>query len=54
LEHQALTFRIEAFNVFNHPNLFNPTFNLLSPIYAQTAPTINGGRTVKLWLKYEF
>jgi hypothetical protein len=54
LEHQALIFRIEAFNVFNHPNLFNPTFNLLSPNYALTAPTIDGGRTIKLWLKYEF
>jgi len=54
LEHQALTFRIEAFNVFNHPNLFNPTFSLFSQNYALTAPTVNGGRTLKLWLKYEF
>jgi len=54
LEHQTLTFRTEFFNAFNHPNLFTPTYNMLSPIYAQTAPTINGGRSIKFWLIYEF
>ncbi|MGB8655367.1 MAG: hypothetical protein WCD23_12685, partial [Candidatus Acidiferrales bacterium] len=54
LEHQALTFRTEFFNAFNHPNLFTPTYNLISPIYAQTAPTVNGGRVIKFWLIYDF
>jgi hypothetical protein len=53
-ESQALTFRCEAFNVLNHPNLFTPTFNILSSQFAQTAPTIAGGRQIKFWLKYEF
>ena len=54
LESQSLTFRTEFFNAFNHPNLFTPNFDLLSPLYAQTAPTISGGRVIKFWLRYEF
>jgi|HubBroStandDraft_6_1064221.scaffolds.fasta_scaffold14903_1 outer membrane receptor protein involved in Fe transport len=54
LEQQALTFRCEAFNVLNHPNLFTPTFNLLDPEFAQTAPTIAGARSIKFWLTYSF
>jgi hypothetical protein len=54
LENQALTFRVELFDALNHANLFTPSFGLLSPVYDQTAPTINGGRFIKLWLKYEF
>jgi hypothetical protein len=54
LEHQAIIFRTEFFNAFNHPNLFIPTYNLSDPLYAQTAPTIAGGRVIKFWLKYEF
>lgn len=54
LEDQSLTFRTEFFNAFNHPNLFTPTYNLISPIYDQTAPTISGGRTIKFWLIYQF
>ena len=53
-EGQSLLFRTEFFNAFNHPNLFTPTYNMLSPIYAQTGPTINGGRTIKFWLMYQF
>jgi hypothetical protein len=53
-EGQSIMFRTEFFNAFNHPNLFTPTYNLLSPIYAQTGPTINGGRTIKFWLMYQF
>jgi len=54
MENQTLTFRTEFFNAFNHPNLFTPTYNLISPIYDQTAPTISGGRTIKFWLVYQF
>jgi len=53
-EGQSLTFRTEFFNAFNHPNLFTPTFNMLSGIYAENGPTVAGGRTIKFWLKYEF
>jgi len=54
LENQSLTFRAEFFNAFNHPNLFTPTYNLIDSLYAQTLPTILGGRVIKFWLKYEF
>jgi hypothetical protein len=62
LEQQALTFRCEAFNVLNHPTLQTPsatlgtpsTLNLLDPLFADNAATINGGRTIKFWLVYSF
>ncbi len=54
LENQALEFRTEFFNAFNHPNLFTPSFNLLSSQYDNTAATVTGGRTIKFWLKYSF
>lgn len=54
LENQAIEFRAEFFNAFNHPNLFTPSYNLNSTLYDNTAATINGGRTIKFWLKYEF
>jgi Carboxypeptidase regulatory-like domain len=53
LENQALTFRAEFFNAFNHPNLFTPNFEMIGD-YDNTAETISGGRTIKFWLKYEF
>lgn len=54
LEQQALTFRCEAFNVLNHPNLFTPNTGLLNGSFMQTAPTIAGARTIKFWLVYNF
>ena len=54
LEHQAIEFRTEFFNAFNHPNLFTPSYNLLSAQYDDAAATIAGGRTIKFWLRYEF
>ena len=54
LEGQEFVFRAEAFNVLNHANLFTPTFDLLSSQFAETGPTISGGRTMKFWLTYQF
>ncbi len=62
LEQQALTFRCEAFNVLNHPNLFTPssvtgvpsTLSLFDPLFADNAATIGGGRVIKFWLVYSF
>ena len=62
LEQQALTFRCEAFNVLNHPNLFTPSsvtgvpssLNLLDSLFADNAATIGGGRLIKFWLVYSF
>ncbi len=54
LEHQALSFRIDLFNAFNHPNLFTPSYTMTDINFDNTAITINGGRQIKLWLKYSF
>lgn len=54
LEHHVLQFRTDFFNAFNHPNLFTPSYNFISNYYDNTAITINGGRQIKLWLKYSF
>jgi len=57
LEHQAVTFRTEFFNAFNHPNLFTDggvnSFNLLNS-NGNIASTINRNRQIKFWLKYSF
>lgn len=54
LESQTLSFRMDLFNALNHPNLFTPSYNMLDPNFNNTAITINGGREIKLWLKYSF
>lgn len=53
-EHQSIMFRTEFFNALNHPNLYTPTYNLLSPVFNDPGAYILGGRTVKFWLRYEF
>ncbi len=54
LENQVLSFRVDLFNAFNHPNLFTPTYNMTDPNFNNTAITISGGRQIKLWLKFSF
>jgi hypothetical protein len=62
LEHQAISFRAEFFNAFNHPNLrsIDPSdpndsvANLASPLFGAFGTTIIGGRQIKFWAKYEF
>jgi outer membrane receptor protein involved in Fe transport len=58
LERQSLTFRVEFFNAFNHPNLFTDggvnSYDLLSPNFGNIASTIDGNRSIKFWLKYAF
>jgi hypothetical protein len=53
LENHSLTFRVEFFNAFNHPNLFTPSYNMLGD-FNDVPATIAGGRTIKFWLKYDF
>jgi hypothetical protein len=53
LENQAITFRAEFFNAFNHPNTFTPSYNMVGD-FNDVASTISGGRSIKFWLKYEF
>ncbi len=54
LENQTLSFRMDMFNAFNHPNLFTPSYTMTDINFNNTAITINGGREIKLWLKYSF
>ncbi len=54
LENQAIEFRTEFFDAFNHANLFTPSYDLISSQYDNTAATVAGGRTIKFWLKYSF
>jgi len=54
LENQTLEFRAELFNAFNHPNLYTPSYTMMGINFNNTAITINGGRQIKLWLKYSF
>lgn len=53
LEGQALTLRGEAYNVFNHPDLGIPDLNLADQNLT-LAPTIYGGRVLKIKLTYAF
>lgn len=64
-ENHQLEFRAEAFDVFNHPNAGGGTTqdgasvpgisgNIDSPTFMNKDVTYEGGRTVKLWLKYRF
>jgi hypothetical protein len=54
MENQKLSLRLELFNALNHPNLFTPSYTMTDTNYNDTAITINGGRQIKLWLKYSF
>jgi hypothetical protein len=59
-EGHQLEFRAEAFNPFNHPNAGGGTSipgvstNLLDPNFLNVASTYEGGRSLRLWLKYRF
>jgi hypothetical protein len=55
-ENDKISFRVEFFNALNHSNLFTPSYTFTDSNYNNTAVTINsnGGRRIKLWLKYSF
>jgi hypothetical protein len=57
-EGHSLTFRMELFNAFNHPDLFTNggvnSYVLLNPNFGDIDSTISGNRTIKFWLKYAF
>jgi hypothetical protein len=54
LEGHQLLFRGEFLNAFNHPNLGIPSLNLISPNFLNEAGTINGGRQIRILLRYSF
>lgn len=58
LERQSITFRLELFNAFNHPNLFTDgglnSYSVANHNFLNIANTISGNRQIKFWLKYSF
>lgn len=54
LENQVLSFRAEFFNAFNHPNYFTPSYIIIDPNFNNTGVTIQGARSIKIWLRYTF
>ena len=64
-DRQALEFRLEAFNPFNHANfgggtgldgatVFPISTNILDPNFMNPAPSREGGRSLRAWVKYSF
>jgi hypothetical protein len=55
-ESHNLEFRADMFNVFNHPNTGVSGFdgNLNSTTFLDIPSTRRGGRSISLWLKYNF
>jgi hypothetical protein len=55
-ESHELQFRADFFNAFNHANqgVVNLNGNVLSPNFLMIANTADGGRSVVLWMKYQF
>ena len=61
-EHQAINFRAEAYNLFNHPNFGGmstninnaSTFGQLSSTLGTQSNNGTGARTMQLTLRYDF
>ena len=49
-----LMFRVEAFNLFNHPNFGPPDRNIQSQTFGTITSTAGDARIVQLALKYSF
>jgi outer membrane receptor protein involved in Fe transport len=61
MEQSRLTFRTEFFNAFNHPNqytdalgFFPDVTDMLSGDFLNLGKTVQGGRQIRFWLKYQF
>lgn len=54
-ENQAVTFRAEGYNVFNHPTFGAPGVNLNTPsTFGKFSSTLTGARTMQFALRYDF
>jgi hypothetical protein len=53
-EKQSLEFRLDAFNVFNHPAFYSGDQNINTATFGQAANTVNDRRVIQLGLHYEF
>jgi hypothetical protein len=52
-EGKEFHFRAEAYNVFNHPNIFNPNGNMRSSDFGKILNK-SGNRTMQIALKFIF
>jgi len=54
-ENHSLTFRAEAYNVFNHVNFANPAVNVTTPTtFGKVSTNYNGARIMQMALRYDF
>lgn len=55
-ERHGLEFRADFINAFNHPNdgVVAISGDVASPLFLDVTATRSGGRTLRLWLKYQF
>jgi hypothetical protein len=54
-ESQAVTFRAEAYNLFNHPQFGTPGLSLTTPsTFGKYSATLNGARTMQMALRFDF
>jgi hypothetical protein len=53
-ERMFVTFRAEAYNLFNNVNFANPGLNLTSPTFGKISSDYNGARTMQLALRFDF
>ena len=51
---QYFMFRVEAFNLLNHPNFGPPDRNIQSQTFGTITSTAGDARVVQLSLKYSF
>src|SRR5882672_1430695 len=54
VQRQQILLRGEFLNAFNHPNLGIPSLNLIGGNFFNEAGTINGGRQIRVLLRYSF
>ncbi len=54
VQRQQILVRGEFLNAFNHPNLGIPSLNLTGGNFLNEAGTINGGREIRVLLRYSF
>ena len=54
VQRQQILLRGEFLNAFNHPNLGIPSLNLIGGNFFNEAGTINGGRQIRVLLRYTF
>jgi Carboxypeptidase regulatory-like domain len=54
-ETRAVTFRAEAYNLFNHPQFGTPSLSLTTPsTFGKYSATLNGARTMQMALRFDF